>query len=75
MDKIYAVDRIEEKIVVLEDISSKETKEVELSSLPEVKEGTILKWNGMEYQVEESIEEIRKNRMKEKLERLKNLKK
>ncbi len=75
MDKIYAVDQIVENIVVLEEIHTKEKKEVELSSLPTVKEGMILKFNGMEYQIEEKIEEERKNRIKEKLERLKNLKK
>lgn len=75
MDKIYAVDQIVENIVVLEEIHTKEKKEVELSSLPTVKEGTILTFNGTEYQIDESIEETRKNRIKEKLERLKNLKK
>lgn len=75
MDKIYAVDKIEGKVVVLEELETKEKKEVPLDNLSQVKEGNIVIFNGTNYRIDKELEEKRKEEMKSKLERLKNLKK
>ncbi|MBQ8131236.1 MAG: DUF3006 domain-containing protein [Bacilli bacterium] len=75
MDKIYAVDKVEGKIVVLEELSTKEKKEVDSSKIPNVKEGNVVVFNGTDYKIDKKLEEDRKTEMKNKLERLKNLKK
>lgn len=70
----YAVDRIIDNIAVLENIETKEIKEVELSILPEnIKEGNIVK-EETTYILDKEEENIRRQRIAEKLNRLKHLK-
>lgn len=55
----YVVDRIEDKIAILENIDSKEIKKIDISLLPEnIHEGTILKET---YIIEEEQEKERKD--------------
>ena len=72
----YAVDKIEGDIVVLENISTNNIKYVNLKTLPNnIKEGTILKYYNKEYIIDIEEKNIREKRIKDKLERLKNLNK
>ena len=72
----YAVDRIEEKLVVLEDINTKEKKEVEINILPEnIQDGSIIKYENGIYSIDNQEYEERLSRIREKMERLKRLKK
>lgn len=75
MDKAYAVERVEGNIVILENIKSGETKKVDKKELPAVKEGNIVVYDGKEYKLDKKLEESRKAELKEKMERLKALKK
>ncbi len=71
----YAVDRIEDNIAVLENITTKEKKEVELTSLPsEVHEKAILMEEKGIFKIDTIEEENRKKILREKMERLKKLK-
>ncbi len=71
----YAVDRIEENIAVLENLETKEKKEVELSTLPaNIHEQAILLYENNSYIMSEREELSRKALLQEKMQRLKNLK-
>ena len=71
----YAVDRIENNIAILENISDNSIKEVDIDELPNnIKEGTILKYYDRIYSIDTKEEKSRENRIKEKMERLKRLK-
>lgn len=68
----YAVDRIEDNIVVIEDINTKEKKEIEKSLLPQdIKEGRILTYENNEYKLDLTEEEIRRKKIQERFNRLK----
>lgn len=70
---IYVVDRIENDIAVLENTTTKETKDVELNKLPcNLKEGNVLKYENNTYTLDETLEQERKNAILEKFNRLKN---
>ena len=70
----YAIDQIVEEIVILEKITTGETQEVNKTLLPsEIKEGSIITIKNNQYILNSTEEESRKNRLKEKLERLKRL--
>lgn len=72
----YAVDRIVEDIAVLENISTGEIIEMNVKELPKnIHEGSIVinKDNG--FIIDEDLELLRKESLRERLERLKNLKK
>lgn len=72
----YAVDQIVEDIVIVEDTITGEKKVIDKAVLPkEIKEGTILTLVDDNYVINDKEEEIRKERIRQKLERLKNLKK
>lgn len=72
----YAVDRIIENIVVLEDISTGKIIEKRKEELPEnIHEGSIVVFNDNMYCIDEVEEISRKESLRERLERLKNLKK
>ena len=72
----YAVDRIENNIVVLENINNNSIREVNINELPNnIKEGTILKYYNKKYIIDTKEEENRRERIQEKLERLKRIKK
>ena len=70
----YSVDRIEEDIVVLENISSGEIIYENIKKLPkEIKEGSILVKDEDNYSMDLETEEKRRNDLRSRLERLKNL--
>lgn len=70
----YAIDQIVEDIVILENITTGEKKEVNKTLLPsEIKEGSIITIKNNQYILNSTEEESRKNRLKAKLERLKRL--
>ena len=71
----YAVDRIENNIVVLENINNNSIKEVNIDELPNnIKGGTILKYYNKTYTIDTNEENIRRKRIQDKLDRLKRLK-
>lgn len=68
----YAVDRIENDIVVLENIKNKEIINVRLELLPKnLKEGDVLKFNNNKYFLDNNEKQARLNRIREKMEILK----
>lgn len=72
----YAVDRIEENIVVLENISSGEIVNEDIKKLPKnIKEGNILTRENDKYTLDLDTEKDRREDFRSRLERLKNLKK
>ncbi len=69
----YAVDRIENDIVVLENIENNKIINVELSRMPrKVKEGDILVFKDNCYALDNNEKKIRLNRIREKMQRLKD---
>lgn len=68
----YAIDRIEEDIVILEDIISKEKKEVNINKLPNnIQEGNIVICEDDKYILDEQEENIRRKRIMDKFNKLK----
>ena len=67
----YAVDRIEENKAILENIETKEKKEVSLKFLPKVKEKDILSFEDGSYKIDDNTRKERERLIREKLERLK----
>ena len=76
MEKLekYAVDRIEGKFAVLENIDTKELKLVELLLLPVVKEKDILVYKDDLYMIDDEERRKRLDFIKHKLDILKNKK-
>lgn len=74
MDKeIFAIDKIEDNIVILENITSKEKKEINKEILPlDIKEGSIINYENNTYSLNINEEEKRRQQI---LERFKNLRK
>ena len=69
----YAVDEIIDNIVTLEDIETKEKKYIEKELLPEdIYDGAILIYEDDTYKLDISEETLRRKRIIEKLNRLKN---
>lgn len=72
MDK-YSVDRIEEDIIVLENIENKEIIEINKSELDfEVVDGNILRLIDGKFVLDKKTEVKRKESLRERLNRLKN---
>ena len=72
MDK-YSVDRIEEDIIVLENIDNKEIIEINKSEIDfEVVDGNILRLVDGKFVLDKEIEVKRKESLRERLNRLKN---
>ena len=72
MDK-YSVDRIEEDIIVLENIDNKEIIEINKSELDfEVVDGNILRLVDGKFVLDKEIEVKRKESLRDRLNRLKN---
>lgn len=68
----YAIDRIENNIAMLEEITTKEKKEVPVENLPaNIKEGTILVYKENKYIIDEEEEKIRRKRIMDKFNKLK----
>ena len=71
----YAVDKIEENIVTLESLNTKEKKEVLLEVLPSnIKEGTILTYENEVYKKDEVLEQQRKTSIQNKFNMLRKKK-
>ena len=71
----YAVDKIEENIVTLESLDTKEKKEVLLEVLPSnIKEGHILTYENSGYTKDEVLEQQRRTSIQDKFNRLKKRK-
>lgn len=69
---MYSVDKIENEIVIIEDIETGEIINVNLKLLPkEVKENDILKFDGNIYSIDLKEKEKRINRIREKMNKLK----
>lgn len=72
----FAVDRIEDDIVVLENIETNEIINLNIKQLPKnIKEKNIIRLENNEYILDNNEQVERENRIREKLNRLKNLKK
>lgn len=72
MDK-YSVDRIEEDIIVLENIENKEIIEINKCELDfEVVDGNILKLIDGKFELDQEVEVSRKESLRDRLNRLKN---
>ena len=68
----YSVDRIENDIAVLEDVTTKEKIELNINYLPKkIKEGTILEKKDDSFIIDEEEENIRRKRIMEKFNKLK----
>lgn len=68
----YSVDRIENDIAILEDITTKEKKEVKLRLLPKnIVDGSILIYSNKKYTLDEKEEIDRRNNLREKFNALK----
>lgn len=68
----YAIDRIENNVAILEDINTKEKKEVPISELPKnIKEGNILEYIDYTFKLDNVEETLRRERIINKFNRLK----
>lgn len=68
----YSIDRIENSIAVLENIDTKEIKEVDVSLLPEnIKESNIVIYENNEYKLDQQTEESRKKDLLSRFNKLK----
>ncbi len=67
----YAVDRIEGKFAILENIKTREIKLVELLLLPVVKEKDILVYQDEMYMIDDEERRKRLKMIREKLDKLK----
>ena len=67
MDELFFVDRIEGNIAVLISYADKKRKYVSISSLPNVCESDILKFDGEKYLPDEEEKNKRVDRMRDKL--------
>lgn len=68
----YAIDQIEVNIAILENINTKEKKEVNLKNLPPlIKEGMILNFTDSKYEIDKDEEQSRRKRIVDKFNKLK----
>lgn len=68
----YVIDRIEDNIVVCENLETKEMIELDKSLLPnEIKDGKVLLFENNEYKLDLDEEEKRRQRIRERFNRLK----
>ena len=70
----YSVDRVEENIIILQDLKTKEIKEINKKELKlKVNDGDILIYKDNKYYKDEKSKEDRLKDLKEKLNRVKNI--
>ena len=70
---IYIVDKIENDIAVLENKDTREIINVNISCLPSfIKEGSILKYDGSKYYIDNELERKRRQDLLERFKRLRN---
>ena len=69
----FVVDRIENEIVILENMKTKEIIEIESSIIPfKVKDGNILNYQDGTYSMGSDYEKKRRDNLRRRLEKLKN---
>lgn len=67
----YIVDRIEENIVVCENVNTKEIVSIEISNLPNgIKKGQVIKYINQKYEIDKEETEKRKQIIHEKTKNL-----
>lgn len=67
----YAIDKIEGDLVVLEELTTQEKKEINIKKLPkEIKEGTVLTYTNDIYIIDKNLEKERKENIKSKFDML-----
>lgn len=67
----YAVDRIEDNLVIMENLETKEIIEIEKDKLPiDIKDGTILIYEDEEYKLDLNEEELRRRQIQDRFNRL-----
>lgn len=68
----YVIDRIEDNIVICQNLETKEMVEIEKKLLPQnIKDGNVLLFENNEYKLDLDEEEIRRQRIRERFNRLK----
>ena len=68
----YVIDRIEDNIVICQNLETKEMVELEKKLLPSnVKDGNVLLFDNNEYKLDLNEEELRRQRIRERFNRLK----
>ena len=68
----YVIDRIEDNIVVCQNLETKEMVEIEKKLLPQnIRDGNVLLFENNEYKLDLAEEEIRRQRIRERFNRLK----
>ena len=68
----YVVDRIEEDIVVLEDLETREITNIKISELDfKVREGNILSYENNKYTLDLNTEKLRKEKLRNRFNKLK----
>lgn len=68
----YVIDRIEDNIVVCQNLETKEMVEIEKKLLPQnIKDGNVLLFENNEYKLDLDEEQIRRKRIRERFNRLK----
>ena len=71
MDNTWAIDRIEDNIAILENRTTQELKEVDITLLPNnIKEGSIVSYENNTYTLELSKEEKIRQEILERFQRL-----
>lgn len=70
---IYIVDKIENDIAVLENKDTREIINVNISCLPSlIKEGSVLRYDGSKYYIDNELEMKRRQDLLERFKRLRN---
>ena len=70
-NNLFAIDRIEDNIVILENIKTKEKREIHRCELPSnIHEGAIVKLYNNDYILEENEEEKRRREILERFQKL-----
>ncbi len=68
----YVVDRIEEDIIVLENIETREITNIKISELDfKVREGNILSYENNKYTLDLNTEKLRKEKLRNRFNKLK----
>ena len=68
----YVVDRIEEDIVVLENLETREIANIKISELDfKVREGNILSYENNKYTLDLNTEKLRKEKLRNRFNKLK----
>ena len=68
----YVIDRIEEDKIVLEDLSTRETKVIKLNELDfKVREGNIISYEDNKYTLDLNTEKIRREKLRNRFNKIK----